>query len=347
MNKEKDYFLENLATLFGASLDVIEALKALEDEMRTRRMKSALRNIRTEVESGYSLSKALERTNIFPEHVISLIRIGEETGRLPENLEVVALERAKDREFHSKIRGAMIYPGIVLTLTVVVGTGISWFILPRLANVFGELKVDLPVITKYLIAIGDFLSIYGLVVIPFLLVGFFLITFFIFFYSRTNFIGERILFVIPGTRKLLQEIELSRFGYVLGNLLLAGLPIVPALHTLYGATSSNIYRKLYLHLKENIEIGNSFAKSFESFPRLRRLLPTIAVQMVMSGERSGTLPKTFLKIGEIYGAKTELTLKNIAIILEPVLLIIVWLGVLAVAVAIILPIYSLIGGFNP
>lgn len=347
MNKEKDYFLENLATLFSASLDVTEALKALEDEMQTRRMRSVLQSVRVDIESGCSLSKALERAKIFPEHVISLIRIGEETGRLPENLEVVALERAKDREFRSKIRAAMIYPAIVLTLTVVVGAGISWFILPRLANVFGELGVDLPLITKYLIATGDFLSIYGLAIIPPFLVGFLLITFFIFFYSRTNFIGERILFAIPGTRKLLQEVELSRFGYILGNLLGAGLPIVPALHTLYEAATSNVYRKLYLHLKENIEIGNSFAKSFESFPHLRRLLPIIAVQMVISGERSGTLPKTFLKIGEIYGAKTELTLKNIATILEPVLLIIVWLGVLAVAIAIILPIYSLIGEFNP
>lgn len=347
MNKEKDYFLENLAMLFGASINIAEALKALEEESQSHRMRGVISVLREDIDAGYPLSKALERSAIFPEHVISLIRIGEESGRLPENLKVVAEERQKDREFKSKLRSAMAYPLIVLVLTLFIGIGISWFILPRLSRVFDELNVKLPAITRYLIAIGKYLGEYGAIVVPIFLASTALLFYLIFFYRRTKFIGERLLFVFPGIKYLIQQIEIARLGYVLGNLLEAGLPIVPALESLREATSFYLYRRFYNHLKENIEIGNSFEKSFRSYAGLSRLIPATATQMILTAEKSGKLSQTFLKIGQIYEAKTEITIKNISVILEPILLVIVWLGVLAVAIAIILPIYSLIGGFNP
>ncbi|MDP1689187.1 MAG: type II secretion system F family protein [bacterium] len=347
MTKEVDYFIENLATFTGASISVTEALDALIKDTKSRRMIRMIGAIREDVDSGVSLSKALESTNQFPEHVISLIRIGEESGRLPENLKVVGREMEKDRELKSKLRSAMAYPLIVLFLTLVIGIGVAWFILPNLAKVFSQLDIELPVITTILINFGIYLGLYGSIVIPIFLISIFSIVYIIFFYRRTNFIGERILFVIPGIKELIRQVEIARFGYVMGNLLDAGLPIVPALVSLEDATNFYVYRHFYKYLNENIESGNSFEKSFDGYPHISGILPVIVVQMILAAEKSGTLPQTFIKIGEIYEAKTEITIKNITIVLEPILLVIVWLGVLAVAVAIILPIYSLIGKFNP
>ena len=347
MGKEKDYFLENLAMLFSASINILEALDALKEETRSRKMRRVLGAVREDVDAGYALSKALAHTKMFPDHVISLLEIGEESGRLPENLQVVAEERAKDREFKSKLRSAMAYPMIVLTLTVVIGVGVAWFILPRLATVFEQLEVELPVITEALIALGDFLGLYGLYAVPLFLIAVFGFFYFLFFFRYTKFIGERILFALPGAKRLLQQVEIARFGFMMGNLLEAGLPLVPALHSVRNAASFYLYKHFYTNLAESIEEGNTFAASFEGNRRLRRLFPSTAIQMITAAEKSGALPRTFRRLGEIYGAKSDNTVKNIAVVLEPIMLIVVWLGVLAVAVAIILPIYSLIGGFNP
>lgn len=347
MFKEKDYFLENLATYAGASINITETLDALLKDTKSRRMRRIIEFIRDEVDSGTSLSKALEKAKIFPKHVISLIKIGEDSGRLPDNLRVVSRELEKDRDLKSKLRSAMAYPILVLVLTLIIGVCVAWFILPNLSKVFYQLDIELPTITKILIAVGNFLGLYGAFVIPLFLVVIGALFYFIFFYSRTSFIGERLLFIFPGINSLIKEVEIARFGYVLGNLLEAGLPIVAALESLEAATNFYLYRKFYRYLKESIETGHAFNKSLENYPHLSRLFPVIVVQMISTAEKTGTLPETFLKIGEIYENKTEITIKNITVILEPILLVIVWLGVLAVAIAIILPIYSLIGKFNP
>ncbi len=347
MLKEKDYFLENLATYAGASINITETLDALIKDTKSYRMKRIIEAIREDIDSGTSLSKALTKSKIFPEHVISLIRIGEESGRLPENLKVVSRELEKDRELRSKLRSAMAYPMLVLILTVVIGVCVAWFILPNLSKVFSQLDIELPYITEVLIKFGNYLGLHGTVVIPIFLGVVIFSVYFLFFYHRTSFLGERLLFVFPGIKELIKEVEIARFGYVLGNLLDAGLPIVPALQSLEAATSFYMYKRFYKYLKENIEIGNAFSQSLNGYPKLHKLFPVIVVQMISTAEKTGTLPQTFMKIGGIYEAKTETTIKNITVILEPVMLVIVWLGVLAVAVAIILPIYSLIGKFNP
>src|SRR3989344_4489893 len=132
MLKEKDYFLENLATFSGASISIVESIDALLKDTESPKMRRIIQAMRDEVDSGVPLSRALEHRKIFPEHIISVIRLGEESGRLPENLKVVSRELEKDRELKSKLRSAMAYPVLVLTLTMVIGIGVAWFILPRL-----------------------------------------------------------------------------------------------------------------------------------------------------------------------------------------------------------------------
>ncbi len=346
LGKEKEYFVENLSMLLAAGMDFLVTLKTIKQETRSPKMKAIIEELEQDIEAGSSLSSALARVNIFPDYIISLVRIGEESGKLAESLQVIALQEEKERDFHSRIKSAMMYPVIVLTLTVIVGIGIAWFILPRLSAVFDQLQLELPFITRALIAIGNFLGQYGFVVVPlflFITVGG---IYFLFVFPKTKIVGQELLFKIPAIRNLIREVELARFGYLLGTLLEAGLPVTRALNSLYQATTSPPYRRLYAHLRDRIEEGNSFQKSFSSFPKLNRLITVPVQQMVVSAEQSGKLSTTLLKIGKIFEGKTENSTKNLAIILEPILLVIVWLGVIAVALAVILPIYSLIGGLN-
>lgn len=344
--EEKNNFLENLSLMLSAGMDFLSALEAIKSEIRSRRMRRILEWVKSEVEDGSALFDALNRANIFPEQAVSLIKIGEQSGRLVENLKVIVLQQQKERNFKSKIRSAMMYPVFVLGITVFVGLGIGWFILPRLSTVFSSLDVELPLITRLLIDFGGFISLYGYIAVPafiaFLAVG----GFFFFIFPPTKIIGQAINLLIPGIKTLIKQAEIARFGYVFGTLLQAGLPVTDALASLGQVTNIRSYQKFYQYLGKNIEEGNSFKKSFNSYRRAKKLIPSSVQQLIFAGEQSGSLAEILIKIGDAYEEKMENTTKNLSVILEPVLLFIVWLGVLAVAVAVILPIYSLVGSFN-
>lgn len=346
LGQEKDYFVEQFSMLLAAGLPVITALSAIQNDIKSAKLKKIIQEMSAGIEAGSSISTALASAGLFPQATISLIRIGEQSGRLAENLKVVAGQQQKEREFRSQTASAMMYPFFVFLLTLVVGLGIAWFILPRLATVFAQLKIDLPVITRWLINLGSFLGHYGTIVIPAVLVVGLLILFFLFIFSKTNFLGQTILFNFGPIARLLSELELSRFGTLLGNLLETGLPVLDCLESLKAASPFYRYKNFYAFLNEKVKEGNSFGKCFALYKNTNRIIPVSIQQLIVTGEQSGNLAETFKKIGGIYEAKTETTAKNMTVLLEPILLVIVWLGVVAVAVAVILPLYSLIGNLN-
>jgi len=346
IGKERDYFVENLSMIVSSGMSILSAISAVEQEVRSRSMKRVLKVLRDDIESGSPLWKAFQKARIFSDHTISLVRIGEESGKLSQNLKLIAEQDAKERALRSKIRSAMMYPVFVMSITVIIGVAIALFILPRLASVFLQLRIDLPFLTKVLIVAGKFLGDYGHIAFPIIFFVLGVIIYFVFYYSETKFIGQKILFSFPGVKELLQEVELTRFGYLLGTLINAGLPVTTALDSLQKATLFLQYKSLYTHLRDSIDEGNSFQKSFLKYRNSSKLIPVTIQQLLFAGELSGNLSDTLLKISVTYEVKAENTTKNLTIILEPILLVIVWLGVVSVALAVIIPIYSLIGGFN-
>ncbi len=343
---EQAYFIENLSMLAGSGMGVEQSLRSIEADLRTRGMRKVVGQVRTDIEDGFPVWKALARAGLFKDHLISLVRVGEESGKLSANLKLIAETLEKDRLFQSKIRSAMMYPVFVLGLTLVVGIGIAWFILPRLATVFAGLDLELPFITRVLIGTGVFLEANGAVVIPLVLAFFGIVLYLLFGFRKTKFIGQRMLFAIPGVTELIREVEITRFGYLLGTLLQAGVPVVRALDSVKDATVFPFYRSFYEHIRDGVRDGNSFETSFKSYPGASKLIPTPIQQLIVSGEQSGKLSATFIRVSDAYEAKMDQTTKNLTVILEPILLVIVWLGVVAVALAVILPIYSIIGGLN-
>lgn len=346
LGHDRDYFVENLSLLVSSGMPIAGALDSIATEVKSGRMKTVLAAIRQDIEDGSPMWKALAKTGLFKDHSLSLIRLGEESGKLVQNLKIVEIEETKERLLRSRLRSAMMYPVFVLGLTAVVGIGIAWFILPKLALVFGQLKLQLPLITKVLISFGTFLGHYGKFVVPAAIILIVALFYFLFFSPKTKAAGQALYFHFPGVKQLVKQIEIARFGYLLGTLLQAGLPVTQALKSLATAAEFARYRKLYEHLAVSVEDGNSFAKSFASFKHANRLIPAPIQQLIVAGEQSGNLPATLLQIGETFEAKADIATKNLAVILEPILLVIVWLGVVAVALAVVLPIYKLVGGLN-
>ncbi|MEK7123697.1 MAG: type II secretion system F family protein [Patescibacteria group bacterium] len=343
IGKEKEYFIENLAMLLSAGIHILTALEAIKSETRSDRMKKIIDEIKEDIGAGSPLWKSLEKSRLFPPYVISLVRLGEKSGKLTENFKAIAVERKKNRSLRLKTRSAMIYPFLVLALILTVGVGSAWISLPRLAVVFSQLNLDLPLISKFLVAVGFFFKQYGLIAAPSLALSAAIFIYFIFIREKTKFIGQIILFNIPGINNLMKETELARMGYVFGILLSAGLSVTDSLDSLKETADFYAYKDFFAFLKGSVEEGNSFKKSFQNYQGGENLLPVPIQQMIVAAEQSGNLPETLVKIGEIYEEKTDATAKNLTAIIEPVLLIIVWFGVLLIALGVVLPIYNLVG----
>src|SRR3989339_818219 len=304
--EESQYFVESLSMLLASGMDIIEALEAIKAEVKSTQLINIIDELVENINSGFSLWQSLEKTKLLPPHIISLIKIGEESGRLHQSLAVVVVQQSKSQSFKSKIRAAMMYPVFVMGVAMTVGIGIAWFILPKLSTVFNQLNLKLPLVTRLLMSFGSFLSKYGSLVVPIFILGISIIFYFLFFYRKTKFIGQAILFSIPGIKNLIREVELARFGYIMGTLLEAGLPVLEALNSLGESGTLRAYGKIYTLLKDGVEEGKSFEECFHSNPKIRKLIPTTIQSLIAVGERSGRLGKIFLNISESYENKTEL-----------------------------------------
>ncbi len=343
---ERDYFVENLSLLISSGMGISAALSSLSLAVKTWKMKKMTKVIESMVNAGMPLWKSFEETKILPERVISLIRSGEEAGRLADHLNLVTLQGHKEKVFQSRLRGALLYPGIVLSLAIVVALGGAWLVLPKLISVFSESKGTLPLATQILLRIGAFFEQYGPVAVPVTIICLALLIYGLFFYKKTKFIGDFILFHIPGVKDLVQGLELARFGYIFGVLLQAGFQVNEALESVKKGTNYASYRKFYDYLQTSVTRGESFHNALANLHKAEHFIPIPIQQLIMSAEKSGKLSETFFRIGVIYEEKTDAMSRDLATVLEPIVLIIVGLIVAFIVMAIIGPIYGLTDQIN-
>jgi len=340
--KERAFeFVENLSYFLSAGMSIAMALSSMEEEMSGFRIKRLCRRMQSNIQSGFSLSDSFEKQKFFSPNIVALVRAGEKTGKLVENMKLVLLLNDEDRRLKSKLNSSLLYGTFIFVLTVVVGTGTAWYTLPVIADVYSKIGEDLPLITRILIKGGTFLVNYGAIVVPIAFSFLVAILYFIFSFPKTKFIGHILLFHLPFLGKLIKESEITRFGYILGHMLESGLPVNEALHTIPGTTTFKNYQKLYFHLERKILEGFSFYDSLKSYKKIKKLFPSNVLQMISSAEKSGKLSETLIRISGLYALKVENTSRNLPIVLEPLMLLLVGAGVALFVLATILPIYNL------
>jgi type IV pilus assembly protein PilC len=342
---EKDYFAENLSMLLSAGIGVSSAVKVIQEGAKSRSYKKTLGAIIDDLDEGSPLWRAIEGRGILDASYVYMVKVGEASGRLWENLKIVAEQQSKNKSFHSKLNSALIYPGIILSLTFLIGIGVVWFVIPKMSKIFSDMKVQLPLPTRIMVSLGNFITTQPVLFLT-ITAAVVLFIFVIFFVPGTKKIGQAILFRFPKIKELYQEVEVARFGYVMFSLSDAGIPLTEALQSIGQSTTIPGYKKFYDYLYKSVEEGNSLEKSFAGYKKASKLFPVQIRQMIVAGERSGNLITVLGKISEIYEEKIELTSKNLSVILEPMLLFIVALAVLFLSLAVIMPIYSLVGGLN-
>lgn len=345
-NDEKSFVLEQLSILLEAGMDVSTALLSLEEEVSQKDLKQKIAKVRDRVDSGDQLWQAFRGTNIIPEQFLSFIRTGEQSGKLKEQLSMVAAQYARDKEFKSKVVAASIYPAFILAMVIVLGGVNAFVILPKISETFSKLGGELPAITLFLLAAGTFLQKYGYIVAPlfFLLVA--LMIFLLFINKRTKHWGQELLFRLPGIKDIFRQIEIARFGFLLGLLSNSGIVITDGLNFLRDYTTTRRYQKFYEFLAHGVENGVTFSALFSEYKNTDRLFPRSVQNLVSSAEKSGHLSEIFNKIGDIYQKKMDLSTQTLSAVIEPLLIVVVWFFVLLVALAVIFPLYNIVGNLN-
>ncbi len=346
IGKEKESFIADLSMMLQAGIPINDALSALKTQVKSAHLEKAVSQLEENVNNGMQVWQAFLNSKLLPAYAIALIRVGEESGQLNENLRLISTQEQKDNLLKERLHSSMIYPVLVLSLTAIIGVLLAWFILPRLAGVFTNLKLKLPLPTKVLLYIAAFLQDSGFWAVPVFIIACASVIYVFFLHPKTKVLGQTVLFNTPGIKTLIMETEISRFSYMLATMLKSGIPVVEAVKLVAESTNFFAYKKIYLKLQALIEEGDTFQKAFFSLPNSKRYLPHHIQQMLISAEKSGKLEDTLFVIAKNTEEKSEISTKNLSTILEPLLLVIVWLGVAMVALAIILPIYNVIGGLN-
>jgi len=342
-SKEKIFFAEHLSLLIKGGIPLSEAIETLENEAKSRVFRRSLAEISKKILEGQRLSKALQTyPGIFDNFFCNVVRVGEESGTLEENLKYLAQQLKSDYEIKKKVSGALIYPIIVVILALVVAFSITFFVLPKITGLFQILEIELPLATRILINTASFLKknlLLLIIGIIFLILIFKILQRFKFF----KFYFDSILLSLPFFNQIFGNLNLARFSRTFYTLLKSGMPILEALDICIATHSNEVFKKNLTFVKLRVERGERMSQGLKEFPKI---FPSVFSQMVAVGEKSGTLEESFLYLANFYEGEIDSTLKNLSGILEPILLILVGAFVAFVALAIIIPIYRFVGALR-
>lgn len=341
---DKVFFIKHLSLMIKSGLPLRESLVILQEQTKKRKFKNVLGDIIKNIERGRSLSYSLAcYPNIFGGFYINMIKVGEDSGTLEESLNYLVVQLEKNYELRQKMIAAMIYPAIILTAIIVIGSLITYFILPKITGIFKVFKIEIPLATRILIYFTQIVTDYGF----FILVGVVFLFLTLSLISRikavkTLFYKLALNFPILGS--MVRDMNLVYFTRSLGILLKSGVPLMNALDITKTTLSNIVYQKKIEELIEKVKEG----KPISSFLKEERaIFPSVFSRMIEIGEKTGSLEETLIYLGDFYESELDRALKTFTTIFEPFLLLVVGLVIGFVSLAIISPIYEVTRGLSP
>lgn len=330
-------FTRQLAIMINAGLTIIDSLDILKRQAIKPSILKLINSIDEEVRAGNSLSQALKKhPNLFNNLYISLIRAGEASGKLDEILLRLSDNLEKEREFRGKIKGALIYPVIVVTGMIAVMFILITFVVPKLLDLYKDFNIALPLSTQILIAVSSFFQRYW----PIIILTVFLAFVGIRNYFRTK-IGKKmrdlLVLKIPLVKRVIKVSVLTDSTRTLSILIGSGVSILDALDIIVDTAGNVVFQEAFQKIHSRIEKGDSLGRALEQ----AEIFPPILVQMATVGEQTGHLDETLLRISRYFESESELAIKAMTTLIEPIILVFLGIGVGSIVIAIITPIYNL------
>src|SRR3989344_1457821 len=341
--QEKIDFARHLAIVTKAGLPVIEGLRVIRAQVTSKVLKEVIDRMVGDVEKGQSLADSLEmHKHIFGDFFINIIRVGETSGTLAQNLLYLAEELKKAKKLKSKIKSAMVYPMVILAATFGITAFLTFVVFPKILPVFSGLNIELPATTRFLISILDFSKAYGLYV----LIG--AVVFFVVFrillrVQSVKYMFHRSIFFIPVVSGLMIYINMANFSRILGLLLKSGIRIVEAMIITSNTFENMVYRRVIGKAEDRIRRGEQLA---EYLTEHGKFFPLLLTGMIKIGENTGNLEENLVYLADYYVEEVDNKIAALTSLLEPVLLLVMGVMVGFVAISIILPIYSISSGLS-
>ncbi len=341
--KAKDIvvFSRQLAVMASASVPIVQALRILVNQTEHPKLKTIISDIADEVDGGAKLSQALAKyRNVFSDFYIAMVRSGETSGRLDDVLNYLADQQEKDYDLSAKIKGAMIYPVFILSGLFVVGIVMMVFVVPKLTAIIVESGAQLPLATRVLIFVSQALRSYWYLLFIVLLAiiggGW--------YFSRRGAgkkIIDRLKLKVPVFGGLWQRIYLVRMTRSLSTLIAGGVPLTTALEVVADVVGNSVYEDLIRRTIKEVEDGNSVATLFLQSEDV----PAMLSQMMSVGEQTGRLDEILQKITDFYSREIENLVNNMVSLIEPMIMLLMGVGVGLMVAAVIMPMYQLASSF--
>jgi len=340
--KQVANFTRQLSTMMNSGLPLTDSLSLLKNQTdKNGLMYEILEYCLKTVQGGHSLADGLSKyKKIFGDAFIASVDAGEEAGVLDEVMLKLADNLEKQNEFSSKVKGAMIYPIIVIVGMIAVVIIMMVFVIPKLMGLYSDFGSKMPASTRALMAMSNFTTKFWFL-IPILIVGGYLI----FNVGAKNkdfkLKLDRFKLKIPILGELTQKNVLANSIRTLSMLLSAGIPLVEALKIVSNVAGNEVFYRSFLQIAERVQKGFSIANSFEE----TGVFPIIVNQMVATGEATGKLDEVLMRVSDYFATEAEQSVKSLTSAIEPLIMIILGLGVAFLVVAVVMPIYNLTSQF--
>lgn len=326
-----------LATMIEAGLVLSEALDILEEQQTNKYFKKVLGRISSDIKGGQDFAAAIERhPDVFPGIYGKLIRAGQASGKLDTVLQELATNLEKEREFRSKVRGAMIYPIVVVSMMFAVMMVMVFFVMPKLLSLYKDSGVDLPLPTKIMMATANIMTGFWWAIL--MAVGAVVIAAKRYISTpegKLNF--DKLILKLPVIGRVTNLVILTNFTRTFSLLVASGLSILESIKIVEDISGNTVYRNSLEIAYKGVERGLTFSSQLMGLP----VFPKIIGQMAKTGEETGKLDEIMSRIADYFEAESDNSLKNITTLIEPIILVILGVGVGFLVVSIILPIYQL------
>lgn len=329
---------KNLSAMLSAGLSLSRALSIIERQSGNKRLKAIVTGLSDSIKKGSPFHEALaEHSKVFPKILVAMVRSGEESGSLADALAVVGLQMERSEELIRKIRGAMIYPAIVITAVVIVGILMLIYVVPTLTSTFTSLGVEVPLATRIIVILSDFMVDHVALVFAALIT--FVAGGVVFVRSR---FGSRMVLAaalhLPVIDELVRETYAARASRTLSSLLSSGVPVLNALSITKGVVHAEAFAKVVEEAETHVRKGELLSASFAEHTKL---YPILMSDMLAVGEETGKVAEMLKQIAEFYEEDVAEKTKDLSTIIEPVLMLLIGAVVGVFAVSMIAPIYSL------
>ncbi len=338
---DKMMFARNLRIMVSAGISIPKALGTLSSQSRSKKFRLALHDIAERVTKGDGFAASLAAyPDIFSELFMSMIEIGEQSGTLEESLKNLTMQMEREYELKSKIKGALIYPAVVIAATIGIGILMLIVVVPQLAATFAELKIKLPLTTRIVVFLGVTLSA-NWYFLPFILFA----AFFIFKAAIVTSAGQKskdaILLKTPIIAGIVKQSNAAYISRALNSLLASGVPIVQGLEILSKTTGNDYFKKALTKSAEDLKRGGKLSEALMPY---QNLFPSTVLQMMEVGEETGQMAEILGKVADFFEEELTNTTRNLSSLIEPVLMLFIGAIVGFFAVSMIQPLYTMTQG---